>query len=61
MATKSILKTIYIKQRKPATRLINALENASGKGAKTVEMSRGYSEVSKTEIKKMFGVQDDGV
>lgn len=61
MATKSILKTIYIKQKEPATRLVSALENASKKGAKAVEMSRSYSEASRTEIAKMFGTQDDGI
>lgn len=62
MATKSILKTIHIKDRKSAVALVNALENAHGKAEKEVTMSRSYSEASKEDIQKMFGVQrDDGI
>ena len=61
MATKSILKTIHIKQKKTALRLVQALENAKGKGEKDVIMTRGYSEASRDEIGKMFGGQNDGV
>ena len=59
MATKSILKTIHIKQRKPALSFIRALENASGKAKKDIVMSRGYSDASRAEIAKMFGTEVD--
>lgn len=55
MATKSILKTIHIKTPKSAQRLTSALENASGKAAKEVKLSRMASEASRDEICKMFG------
>lgn len=61
MATKSILKTVHIKGKRQARSLVNALENASGKAAKDVEMSRGYSEASREDIHKMFGARHDGV
>lgn len=55
MATKSILKTIHIKTPKNAQRLTSALENAAGKAAKKVELTRGASDASRDEISKMFG------
>ncbi len=58
MATKSILKTILIKDRKSARALVNALEHASGKGEKQVIMRKGSSEASQSEIRKMFGVEE---
>ena len=61
MATKSILKTIYLKDEKPARAFINALENAENKAEQTVTLSRGYSEASRTEIRKLFGVHDDRI
>ena len=61
MATKSILKTVHIKDKKAAAALVGALENAKNKTAKEVRMSRSSSEASREEIKKMFGAQDDRV
>lgn len=61
MATKSILKTIHIKERSSANALVNALESASGKTTKDVTMKRSYSEASRDDIRKMFGAQNDGV
>lgn len=61
MATKSILKTIHIKNKKTAQALIQALENAKGKKAKDVTMSRMHSTASRDEIKKLFGESDDRV
>ena len=55
MATKSILKSINIKDRKSARSLVNALENASGKHAKDVVRSRSFSDASREDIRKMFG------
>ena len=61
MATKSILKTIHIKKRKPALALVRALENANKKSQKEVVMSRSYSNASRDEIKKMFGEHNDRI
>ena len=61
MATKSILKTIHIKERGAAITLVRALENAKGKSEKKVEFKRTPSEASRSDIQKLFGVQDDGV
>ena len=61
MATKSILKTIHIKKKRPALALVRALEHASGKSEKDVVFSKSYSEAFKSEIQKMFGVHNDGV
>lgn len=62
MATKSILKTIHIKKRRPALNLVRALENAIGKSEKEVIMSKSYSEASRSEIQKLLGdSQHDGV
>jgi len=55
MATKSILKNIDIKDKESAFALINALENAFGKHAQPVIRSRGFSDASVDDIKKMFG------
>lgn len=55
MATKSILKTIHIKKRRPALALVRALEHAKGKASKEVVMSRSYSEATESDIRKMFG------
>ena len=61
MATKSILKTIHIKNQKSALALVNALENANGKAKKRVSMTRSYSDASREEIKKIFGEHNDGI
>ena len=61
MATKSVLKTILIKDRRTASALVAALENASGKKSKDVVISRTCSELGRDEIKKMFGDNNDGV
>lgn len=56
MATKSILKTIHIKEPGAAAALVRALENAKGKSEKEVTFKRTPSEASRTDIQKMFGV-----
>ncbi len=61
MATKSILKTIHIKNKKSALALVNALENACGKQEKKVAMSRPHSDASREEIRQMFGENNDRV
>ena len=55
MATKSILKDIYIRDKVNAHKLINALENASKKSSKDVTLKKKYSEVRGEDIKKFFG------
>ena len=55
MATKSILKNIDIKNQKLGKSLIIALEKASGKTSKNVELSRMYSDIRGDDIKKVFG------
>lgn len=61
MATKSILKTVHIKERKSAVALINALENAKGKSFETVTFQRMPSVASRKEIRDIFGVKNDRV
>lgn len=55
MATKSILKSINIKDRKNGSKLVNALESAKGKKAKDVIMSKAVCMADDSLIKKMFG------
>ena len=54
MATKSILKTVYIKDNETARRLVNALENAANKTDKEVHFKRSASTATREEIKEMF-------
>lgn len=55
MATKSFLKNIVIKDRKSTEKFINALENASGKKAKKINMDKRIEEVTdKEQIRKIF-------
>lgn len=55
MATKSVLKTINIKDKKSALLLVQALENASGRFSKPVVKDRAFSDASREDIRKMFG------
>lgn len=57
MATKSILKNVDVKDKKLGRSLIVALENASGKKAKNVTLSRTYSDIRGEKIKEIFGKQ----
>jgi len=54
MATKSILKTVRIKDKNLARNLVNALEHASEKTAKDVRFSKMCEEVKGEQIKEMF-------
>ena len=54
MATKSILKTVYIKDNETAKRLANALENASQKRSDPVNYKRSVSTATRKEIRDMF-------
>ncbi len=55
MATKSILKTVHIKNPQSAERLISALEDAAAKPEKEAEVSVAASDASREEIRRMFG------
>jgi hypothetical protein len=54
MATKSILKTVCIRSKKSALRLVKALESTSAKRPKQISFSRPYSDASREDIRKMF-------
>lgn len=54
MATKSILKTVYVKDNEAAKRLANALENASQKKSESVNYKRSVSTATRKEIREMF-------
>lgn len=55
MATKSVLKSIHIRDKTAAKRLVSALENASGKTSKQIASTRMFSDANREEIHKMFG------
>lgn len=54
MATKSILKTVYIKDNETAKKLANALENACRRQEKAVHFKRSVSTATRDEIRNMF-------
>lgn len=55
MATKSFLKNILIKDKKSATKFIEALEKAENKKAKKVKINKMVEEVTdKEQIRKIF-------
>jgi hypothetical protein len=58
MSTRSILKTVHIKDSKSARRLASALENASKKKCREVVYSRAVSTAARDEIKAMFHGKD---
>lgn len=55
MATKSVLKTIDIKERRAALAITRALEHAKEKHTQPVVKQRTFSDASREEIIKMFG------
>lgn len=59
MATKSILKTIYIEELGSATDFVQALENAKGKMEKEVIFKRPPLEVSRADMRKMFDIRNN--
>jgi hypothetical protein len=61
MATKSILKTIQIKDPRAAKRLALALDHAQKKSAKHVTISKSYSDVRADELRSMFGSDNDRI
>ncbi|MCR5835917.1 MAG: hypothetical protein K6G88_05390 [Lachnospiraceae bacterium] len=55
MATRSITKNIDIRDKKLGKNLIVALEHASGKKSKDVQLTRTCVDISGEQIKKLFG------
>lgn len=54
MATKSILKNVDIKEKKLGKSLVVALENAAGKHAKDVQLSRTYEDVRGDKLRSIL-------
>lgn len=54
MATKSILKTIFIKDNKSALRLVNALENAQNKSSKDVSIPMAVRTLNGSDVRRLF-------
>ena len=54
MATKSILKNVDIKDKKMGKSLVRALENAKGKHAKDVQLSRTYEDVRGDKLRSIL-------
>lgn len=54
MATKSILKNVDIKDKKLGKSLVIALENAAGKHAKDVQLSRTYEDVRGEKLRSIL-------
>lgn len=54
MATKSILKSVDIKDKKLSKSLVVALENASGKRSKNVQLSRTYEDVRGEKLRSII-------
>ncbi|MGN1097527.1 MAG: hypothetical protein ACI4SS_01375 [Clostridia bacterium] len=57
MATNSILKNVNITDKRLGRSFVEALEQAKGKSAKDVQLSRTVSEVSGEELKRLFEVK----
>lgn len=55
MATKSMLKSVDVRDKYLGRNLISALENAEKKGAKSVTFSKSVKTVRKDKIKALFG------
>ncbi|MDD2300916.1 MAG: hypothetical protein PHS04_19735 [Tissierellia bacterium] len=55
MATKSIFKNVVIKDKRLSKNLVSALENAQKKSSKGVQLSKSYREITKCQIKDLFG------
>ena len=55
MATKSILKSINIRDRKLAHSFVNALSEAEKERYESVKMTRDYIEITGDKIRDFFG------
>lgn len=56
MATKSILKTVNINNRKLSRSFVNALEKSQKISSKPVQMSKPCKDVKKENVKDFFGL-----
>lgn len=54
MATKSILKSVDIKEKKLGKSLVIALENAAGKRSKDVQLSRTYEDIHGEKLRSIL-------
>ncbi len=62
MATKSIIKDVVIRDVKLVKQLIMALEQAENKGRISVEYSKPVNNVSRDQVKSLFGDRlDEGL
>ena len=59
MATKSILKTILIKNRESAYAFARAIEKAKKKGEKDTIIADNHSDVAREDIQSMFRDTED--
>lgn len=57
MATKSICKTVHIRDKRLASQLINALESAKGKRSTEIHFSKKVYDLKGDQIKDMFGAK----
>lgn len=55
MATKSMLKSINVRDKYFGRNLISALENAEKKKSKSVILSKSVKTIQKDKIKSLFG------
>lgn len=55
MATKSICKNVNLKNKTLTRGLVTALENASKKQEKEVQMSKSVKEIKRKDLLKIFG------
>lgn len=55
MATKSIIKDVNIRDKKLCRTFASAIENASGRRGKDVQLSRSFKEISGEKIRELFG------
>lgn len=61
MATSSIFKDVKPRDKIAVLKLVRALERSSESRATEVVMSRPVSEMTKSEIQKLFEDNDEGV
>lgn len=57
MATKSICKTVHIRDRRLAAQLMNALESAKGKHFNNVIMTKKVRNPKGDQLKELFGIK----
>lgn len=61
MATSSIFNEVKAKDKRSISKLVNALERSSASKHEPVVMSRSVNTMSKEEIQKLFGGDNEGV